>query len=246
VSTALSVAALIGASDAPVVVADRGPVRFIVLNRPTVRNALTRQMRRDFPGLIAAAEAAAEVAAIVLTGAPPAFSGGVDLKERAQAGAAPLVRPNPGEVLRAAQKPVIAAVNGACATGALEMALSCTFIVAADEARFADTHARVGVVPRWGQLSLLPRAIGVRRARQMMATGEFIDARTALAWGLVNEVVPGKGLLDRCAAIGAAIATADARCLATCLAALTAGEAAAGAAGDAIEAAAISRHDDGQ
>ena len=245
-NTSLSIGELLAGSGDPFVVADRGSVRFIIINRPDARNALTRQMRRDFPALIAAGETAEGIGAIVLTGAPPAFGAGVDLKERAREAAAVPIRPNPGEVLRAAAKPVIAAVNGACATGALEMALSCSFIIAADDARFADTHAKVGLMPRWGQLHLLPRAIGVRRARQMMATGEYIDAPTALAWGLVNETVVGEQLLERCAAIGAAIAGAHTRCLATCLAALAAGESAAGESACVAEASAIGAWDSGQ
>lgn len=220
-SGTITVAGLVGASEAPFVTADRGSVRFIVMNRPAARNALTRQMRREFPQLLVEAEAAANICTVVLTGVSPAFSAGVDLKERKRDGPALPIRPNPGEVLRAVKKPVIAAVNGACATGALEMALSCSFIIVSDDARFADTHAKIGLAPRWGQLELLPRAIGVRRARQLMASGEFIDARTAVDWGLANERVPADRLLDRCFELGQLIAAADAPTLAQCLDALT-------------------------
>jgi enoyl-CoA hydratase len=207
----VSVVDLVAGSVEPVVVADRGAVRFVILNRPEARNALNRQMRRDFPGIIESADAYPEISAIVLTGMTPAFSAGADLKERQSAGPWPRISPNPAEVLRNARKPTIAAVNGACVTGALEMALSCSFIIAAEEARFADTHAKVGIFPAWGQLALLPRAIGVRRARQMMLTGTPIDATTAASWGLVNEVVPQGDLLDRCIDMGKAIAACDTR-----------------------------------
>jgi enoyl-CoA hydratase len=203
------IADLVGGSAEPLLSIKQGSSCVLIINRPAARNALTRQMRRDFPALVASAERDESVAAIILTGVDPAFSAGVDLKERA-ASREPPVRPNPGEVLRATRKPVIAAVNGACVTGALEMALSCSFIIASSEARFADTHARVGIAPRWGQTALLPDAIGTRRARQMMLTGEFIDARTALEWGLVNEVLPHARLLERCAALAEEIARADA------------------------------------
>jgi enoyl-CoA hydratase len=202
------IADLIGASAEPFLSIRQGSILLLIINRPAARNALTRQMRRDFPALVAAADADESVAAVILTGADPSFSAGVDLKERA-AGVQPPVTPHPGDVLRAVRKPIIAAVNGACVTGALEMALSCSFIVASSEARFADTHARVGLVPRWGQTALLPSAIGFRRARQMMLTGEFIDAGTALAWGLVNEVVAPDQLIDRCLALGDRIARAS-------------------------------------
>lgn len=199
-----TVAELVGASGEPFVIADRGPARIIVINRPAARNALTRQMRRDFPAIIAAADSDDSVSAVILTGMDPAFSSGVDLKERGRDTRAPPIKPNPGEVLRAARKPVIAAINGPCVTGALEIALSCSFMIASPQARFADTHARVGIVPRWGQTALLPNAIGARRAKQMMLTGAFIDAKSALEWGLINEIT--HDLLDRCLELAEQIA----------------------------------------
>lgn len=202
------IAELVGTCTEPLLSVRQGSSLLLIINRPAARNAMTRQMRRDFPALVAAADADESVAAVILTGADPAFSAGVDLKERG-AGAEPPVTPHPGEVLRATRKPIIAAVNGACVTGALEMALSCSFIIASSKARFADTHSRVGLVPRWGQTALLPSAIGFRRARQMMLTGEFIDADTALAWGLANEVVEHDRLIDRCLALAEQIAGAS-------------------------------------
>jgi enoyl-CoA hydratase len=77
----------------------------------------------------------------------------------------------------------------------LELALRCDFLIASDRARFADTHARIGVQPLWGLTVLLPQAVGLGRAREMSATGNFVDAGTALAWGLVNHVVPHRELL---------------------------------------------------
>jgi enoyl-CoA hydratase len=234
---------LVGASSEPLHSVTLGSTRLIILNRPAARNALTRQMRRDFPALIAAADQDEAIAAIILTGMHPAFSAGVDLKERA-AGLQPPIKPNPGEVLRAARKPVIAAVNGACVTGALEMALSCSFIVASSEARFADTHARVGIVPRWGQTALLPDAIGARRARQMMLTGSLIDAVVAHEWGLVNEVVPHALLLDRCLELAEQIARLDAASVSAQMRASQDTAAAALAAGLEAEQRALSRWDE--
>jgi enoyl-CoA hydratase len=121
--------------------------------------------------------------------------------------------PNPGEAIRALQKPVIAAVNGPCATGALEMALSCSFVIASEQARFADTHAKVGLFPRWGQCTLLTQAVGLRRARQLMLTGQFIDAPQALQWGIVNEIVAADRLLARCLKLGEAIAASNSKCI---------------------------------
>src|SRR4029079_2746586 len=86
-------------------------------------------------------------------------------------------------------KPLIGAVNGPCITGGFEFALNCDFLVASDRARFADTHARVGVMPGWGLTVLLVEAIGLRRARELSVTGNFLDPKRALEWGLVNHVV---------------------------------------------------------
>jgi hypothetical protein len=80
--------------------------------------------------------------------------------------------------------------------GGLELALACDFLIASELARFADTHARMGIMPGWGLTVELPAAVGMRRARQMSATGNFIDAATALTWGLVNHVVPHQELMD--------------------------------------------------
>ena len=178
-----------------IVVRDEGAVRHVILNRPEVRNALNRQMRRDFATILAAADAEPAIGAVVLSGAGGTFSAGLDLKDRPPA-AAP-IEPNPGAALRSLDKPLIAAVDGACVTGALEIALSCDFAIATPRARFADTHCGVGFFPRWGGGHLLVSRVGAARARQMMLTGEFVNANKALAWGIVNEIVPEGRLLER-------------------------------------------------
>lgn len=235
---------LVGTSAEPLLAFTVRSTRIIVLNRPAARNALTRQMRREFPSLIDAADNDSGIAAMILTGMDPAFSAGVDLKERA-AGPSQPIRPHPGEVLRAARKPVIAAVNGACVTGALEMVLSCTFSIASSEASFADTHAKVGIFPRWGQTALLPDAIGIRRARQMMLTGEFIDAKTALDWGIVNEICTPDGLFDRCLTLAEKIANANTKSLAAQFVAQNEVAAAALASGLEVEQRALQNWDKG-
>jgi enoyl-CoA hydratase len=115
-------------------------------------------------------------------------------------------RPGPFPTRR---KPLIGAVNGPAVTGGLELALACDFLIASDRARFADTHARVGVQPAWGLSVLLPQAVGLRRAREMSASGNFVDADTALAWGLVNHVVAHEKLLSTASSIAADIAGND-------------------------------------
>lgn len=171
------------------VVANIDATRLLILNRPAARNALSNAMKEALIAELARAADDDAVRVIVVTGAQGVFSAGADIKEL-RAGV-PRMRFNPAEALRACRKPVIAAVDGPCATGALEVVLSCSFILASSKARFADTHAKVGLIAGWGMSALLPRAIGRRRANQMMSTGEFIDAATAYDWGLVNEVVEG-------------------------------------------------------
>src|SRR5690606_31631575 len=143
-----------------------------------------------------------DVRVMILTGADPAFCAGLDLKELGSSGlsADPDATPLPFGSLT---KPLLGAINGAAVTGGFELALGCDLLIASERARFADTHARVGVMPGWGLTVLLPQAIGIRRARQMSFTGNYVDAATALAWGLVNEVVPHETLLDRARAIAA-------------------------------------------
>src|SRR5690242_14200854 len=159
-------------------------------------------------------EANDDVDVIVLTGTDPAFCAGVDLKEFAsgdttQAGegfADMGARDNGRLPFRGALPPrtkvCIGAINGVAVTGGFEVALACDFLVASDRARFADTHARVGVMPGWGLTVLLPQRIGVARAKEMSITGNFIDASTALAWGLVNHVVEHDALLPFCIQLG--------------------------------------------
>jgi enoyl-CoA hydratase len=106
---------------------------------------------------------------------------------------------------------VIGAVNGVAITGGFELALACDFLVASERARFADTHARVGIMPGWGLTVLLPEAVGVRRAKELSTTGNFLDAGTALAWGLVNHVVPHEELLPTAQRLAADIAGVDRR-----------------------------------
>jgi enoyl-CoA hydratase len=175
---------------------DRDGIRTVTIDRPEVKNALTRRMRADLCDLLGAADTDPAVAVVVLTAVDPVFSGGVDFKEvAAGAPGRGTGDTNPGEALRAMTTPVICAVNGACVTGALEIALSCSFVIASERARFADTHARLGVMATWGLTALLPRAVGVRMATEMSVTGNFVDADTALRIGLVNRVVAHDDLL---------------------------------------------------
>jgi enoyl-CoA hydratase/carnithine racemase len=102
--------------------------------------------------------------------------------------------------------PVIAAVNGAAFGGGAEFALACDFIHAAETARFALTETRLGIIPGCGGTQNLPRAVGVRRARELIMTGRPFSAADAQAWGMVNQVWPADGLMDGVLAVAGAIA----------------------------------------
>jgi enoyl-CoA hydratase len=196
-------------------VADR--VAVITINRPDQRNALNRDVRRELPAAITRCDADDAVDVLILTGADPAFSAGVDLKEfgsgQVQQGEGFAEVGDTRDRFRGAlpphTKPLIGAVNGVAVTGGFEVALNCDFIIASDRARFADTHARVGVMPGWGLTVLLAQRIGVARAKQMSFTGNYLDAQTAYRWGLANEVVPHDDLLPHCRRLAADIVSND-------------------------------------
>jgi enoyl-CoA hydratase len=108
-------------------------------------------------------------------------------------------------------KPIIGAINGVAVTGGLEVALQCTFLVASERARFADTHARLGIMPGGGMTVLLAQSVGHRRAVEMSLTGNFLTAEEALGLGLVNHVVPHDELLPFTRKLAADIVNNDQR-----------------------------------
>jgi enoyl-CoA hydratase len=202
------------ASEQLVLVEVDGPVATVTLNRPDARNALSRALRKEIFTTLRDLDGRDDLAAIVLTGADPAFCAGVDLKELASG--VPLGDTASAEAISQGpfpdmQTPVIGAINGVAITGGFELALNCDFLVASERARFADTHARVGIMPGWGLTVLLPEAVGFRRAKELSTTGNFLDADTALGWGLVNHVVPHDELLPFCRQLGHDIASVDRR-----------------------------------
>ncbi len=199
-------------SEEPVILSERhGPVAVITLNRPEARNALNADLVAAFPRAVRDADADPEIRAIVLTGADPAFCAGFDRRD-VDGGKKKGENPHPGYwgALPPTRVPVIGAINGAAVTGGFEIALSCHFLIASERARFADTHTKVGMVPGWGLTVVLPRLVGPGRARYMSLTGDFVDAATALEWGLVVEVVEHERLLTRAVEIGTAIASTHA------------------------------------
>ena len=196
-------------------------VAVLTLNRPEKRNALNSELTRALRQAMGDADADDAVSVIVLTGADPVFCAGVDLTDvggGARDRFTPGTADEPGRPWARTAKPVIGAVNGAAVTGGFELALQCDFLVASERAAFGDTHARVGLLPGWGLSVLLPQAIGVRRAKEMSLTGNFVAADEALRLGLVNHVVPHESLLDEARRIALDIAGNDQRAVRALLA----------------------------
>src|SRR5215217_3765860 len=179
--------------------ADR--VRTLTLNRPQSRNALSSALRKQFFAALRDVEADDSVDVIIVTGADPVFCAGLDLKELGDTTELPDISPKWPPMT----KPVIGAINGAAVTGGLELALYCDILIASESARFADTHARVGLLPTWGLSVRLPQKVGIGMARRMSLTGDYLSAADAMRAGLVTEVVPHDQLLAAARRIAASI-----------------------------------------
>jgi enoyl-CoA hydratase len=197
-----------------VLVERHGPVALVTLNRPEAMNALSRGLRAALAEAMVVLDQDASVRAVVLTGAGArAFTAGLDLKELGVEGlgAANAEAPaaNPVKAVEQCRKPVIGAINGVAITGGFELALACDVLIASDNARFADTHARVGIMPGWGLSQKLSRTIGISRAKELSLTGNFLDAATACQWGLVNRVVAAADLVPAALKLAANMASAD-------------------------------------
>jgi len=203
----------VGPMDPVLLVETAGGIRTLTLNRPAARNALSSELIDRLVEAFHAAEDDPDVRAVVLTGADPAFCAGLDLREAGASGlpSASVLDPkgSPWWVVGGMNTPVIGAVNGPAVTGGLELALQCAFLVASERAAFGDTHARVGVHPGGGLTALLPQAVGLRKAREMSLTGNFIDAAEAHRLGLVNHVVAHGELLPTALRLAGDIAGGD-------------------------------------
>jgi enoyl-CoA hydratase len=192
--------------EAPVLRADRDAVAVLTLNRPSKRNALDITTFVALEAHLADLEAEVDrVGVVVLRGAGACFSAGADISRPTRA-----PRPNFQaaviERLANLAQPVIASVHGYCVTGGLELALAADLIVAAESARFADTHARFGLAAGWGLTQRLPRRIGAYRARDMMFTSREVGGREAEQIGLATRCVPDAELERETAGLADAIA----------------------------------------
>ena len=188
-------------------------VGVITLNRPEAMNALSRALRAALHDAVVTLSDDPDVSVLVLTGAGRAFTAGLDLKELGSdpnglgAANATGAAENPVLAIRECPKPVIGAINGVAITGGFEVALACDVLIASTNARFADTHARVGIMPGWGLSQRLSRTIGLYRAKELSLSGNFLDAKTAYEWGLVNRVVAPEELMPAAMKLAADMAT---------------------------------------
>jgi len=187
----------------------RGHIALVTLNRPEVLNALNQEMQDGLRTAWREVEADDGVRVAILTGAGRAFSAGADLKtmEGHPPETQPRLRPStgPSPSVSEVTKPVIAAVNGYCLAGALELATACDMRIASERAQFGSPEVKWNVLHSYGALRL-PHAIPMAVAMEMMLTGEFIDAQRALAVGLVSRVVPHEELLPTCEMLAEKIA----------------------------------------
>lgn len=188
-------------SESLILVEKSGAVATVTLNRPTAMNALSRELRTAIAETFEALEADSDVRVVILTGAGKAFCAGLDLKELgSDTGGinATIGDKDPVTSIGRFSGPVIGAINGVAITGGFELAIACDVLVCSETARFADTHARVGILPGWGLSQKLSRAIGIYRAKELSLTGNFLSAQQAAEWGLVNRVVAADDLLPTC------------------------------------------------
>jgi enoyl-CoA hydratase/carnithine racemase len=180
---------------------DRGPVRHVVLNRPEKRNAFNGELVVAVGAALRAAAADADVRCVVLRGAGPMFSSGMDLAALAELSAAPgNLRAFRRECIDAwnvaedMAKPTVCVIHGGCIGGALELALACDLRVVAADAVVGMPETRIGLIPDVGGSSRLPAVVGLGRAKELIMTGKLIGGEEAERIGLANRVAPADEL----------------------------------------------------
>ena len=172
---------------------DKDGISMLTLNRPEALNALSPSLFVELREHVdAIAKSGDEVGCVILQGAGRSFSAGNDLKALQKGEVAPgeHFQAETIDALEAMPQPVIAAVQGHCYTGALELVLGCDLLICAENAQFFDTHAKWGLSSTWGMSQRLPRRIGYLKAKEVMYTSRLISGREAEAIGLANRCVP--------------------------------------------------------
>jgi len=187
------------------------PVGVVYLNQPEARNALSMEMQEELRIALEGLARDGAVKAIVISGRGTAFCAGGDLRTMGDS------KPFQGRqrmqnvhrlvlALRNLEKPVIAAVNGPAFGAGWSLAMACDFVIASEKARFSLAFVKVGLIPDCGCLYLLPRVIGLPKAKELMMTGRVVEATEASALGLVNKVVPPEQLLPEALALARELA----------------------------------------
>ena len=199
-------------SESVIVIEKEDGIATITLNRPEAMNALSTELRTAIADTFNDLKRDPSIGVAILTGAGRGFCAGLDLKELAAGeniiGKRQKKDKNWTNLIAPLKKfgrPIIGAINGPAITGGLELAIVCDILIASTKACFADTHARMGIMPGSDLSQKLSRVIGIYRAKEMSLTGNFIDAEKALAWGLVNRVVAPQDLLSTCQALASDI-----------------------------------------
>ncbi|MEK7372209.1 MAG: enoyl-CoA hydratase-related protein [candidate division NC10 bacterium] len=215
-----------------VLVAQSDGVLTLTLNRPDSLNALTVEVMGALADRLEAAAADRSARAVVITGAGSAFSAGGDLAFLQELPGMPPARAKEvvygtfqrvPRLIRAMDKPVIAAVNGAAVGAGCEIAVACDFRIASEKARFGEVWITLGCIPALGGMYLLPRLVGLAKATELVLTGEIIDAREALRIGLVNRVVMPPDLPRAAEELARSLARGPARAIAAAKEALNRG-----------------------
>lgn len=190
-----------------------GEIAVVTLNRPNRLNALSFRLKDELGAIFDEIERDEDIKVVILTGGKKAFSAGADIKERStmettqpQAYFNQLKSHAFYTKIENFEKPVIAAISGVAVGGGCELAMVCDLRIASETARFGLPEVNIGVIPAAGGTQRLPRLIGVTRAKELLYTGDFIDAQEAFRIGLVNRVVPVENLMDETKALAQKLA----------------------------------------
>jgi enoyl-CoA hydratase len=211
----------------------------LTLNRPHAMNALSLDLANQIVDTVRDLEADPATKVVVITGAGRAFCAGLDMREWSNSNetflSSMIGQANPVAALESFRGPVIGAINGSAVTGGFELALACDILIAGESARFADSHARVGLLPGWGLSQKLSRMVGLSRAKEISLLGDFVSAERASQIGLVNHVVPDAELLPYVRRIAEELAALPSEMLNECKRLIDDGYAVSLAEGRALE-----------
>jgi enoyl-CoA hydratase len=193
----------------PILTETRDQVGLVRLNRPEALNALNSELMQALADALRGFDAAPSIGAIVITGSERAFAAGADIKEMAEATSVQMLSSDlisRWDEIRAVRKPLIAAVSGWCLGGGCELAMACDMIVASETAKFGQPEINIGVIPGAGGTQRLTRAVGKAIAMEMILNNRTLTAQEALAFGLVNRLVPAETCLEEALTLAAQIA----------------------------------------